>query len=108
MARMTSEFSLVLVGSGILTAGYFLYPDDELEAKQKEAVQQQVAGNNNNNNNNLLGLGTGGGVVGVTNTGAPVIATSNTALGFGLDNRRRNDLVIVRAGLNWKFNGWIW
>ena len=52
MARMTREFSLVLVGSGILTAGYFLYPDDELEAKQKEAVQQQVAGNNNNNNNN--------------------------------------------------------
>lgn len=50
MARMTREFSLVLVGSGILTAGYFLYPDDDLEAKQKEQVQQQVAGNNNNNN----------------------------------------------------------
>ena len=48
MARMTREFSLVLVGSGILTAGYFLYPDDDLEAKQKEQVQQQLAGNNNN------------------------------------------------------------
>ncbi len=47
MARMTREFSLVLVGSGILTAGYFLYPDDDLEAKQKEQVQEQVAGNNN-------------------------------------------------------------
>jgi hypothetical protein len=51
MARMTREFSLVLVGSGILTAGYFLYPEDDLEAKQKQQVQQQMAGNNQNNGN---------------------------------------------------------
>jgi outer membrane immunogenic protein len=69
-----------------------------------------VFGNNNNNNNNaFLGLGTGGGVVGVTNTGAPVIATTNNTALLGLDNRRRsNDLVIVRAGLNYKFKGWVW
>ena len=48
MARMTREFSLVLVGSGILTAGYFLYPDEDIEARQKEQVEQQLAGNNNN------------------------------------------------------------
>jgi outer membrane immunogenic protein len=71
-----------------------------------------VFGNNNNRNDNFFGFngfGTGGGVVGVTNTGAPVIAT-NTGLPFGLgsDNRRRDDLAIVRAGINWKFNGWIW
>lgn len=46
MARMTRELSLVLVGSGILTAGYFLYPEEDLEAKQQEQVAQQVAGNN--------------------------------------------------------------
>jgi hypothetical protein len=57
MARMTREFSLVLVGSGILTAGYFLYPDDDLEAKQKEQVQQQLAGNNNNNGARRTGGG---------------------------------------------------
>jgi hypothetical protein len=51
MARMTREFSLVLVGSGILTTGYFLYPDEDFEAKQQEQVQQQLAGNNQNNNN---------------------------------------------------------
>jgi hypothetical protein len=52
MARMTREFTLTLVGSGILTAGYFVYPDEdkELEAKQNEQVQQQLAGNNPNNN----------------------------------------------------------
>jgi|SRR5262245_12105807 len=49
MARMTREFSLVLVGSGILTAGYFLYPEDDIEARQKEQVEQQLAGNNNQN-----------------------------------------------------------
>jgi hypothetical protein len=50
MARMTREFSLVLVGSGILTTGYFLYPDEDLEAKQQEQVQQQLAGNNQQQN----------------------------------------------------------
>jgi hypothetical protein len=45
MARMTREFSLVLVGSGILTAGYFAYPEEDLEAKQQEQAQQQLAGN---------------------------------------------------------------
>lgn len=50
MSRMTREFSLVLVGSGILTTGYFLYPEEDLEAKEKEQVQQQLAGNNGNGN----------------------------------------------------------
>jgi hypothetical protein len=52
MARMTREFSLVLVGSGILTTGYFVYPDEDLEAKQKEQVEQQLAGNAGNANGN--------------------------------------------------------
>lgn len=49
MARMTREFSLVLVGSGILTAGYFVHPPEDIEAKQDEAVKQQLAGNQQNN-----------------------------------------------------------
>ena len=67
-----------------------------------------VFGNNRNNNNNLLGFGgTGGGIVGVTNTGAAVFSTGTNA-GFGLtpDHRRRDDLTIVRAGVNYKFNWW--
>lgn len=50
MARMTREFSLVLVGSGVLTAGYFTYPAEDIEAKQDEAVKQQLAGNQQQNN----------------------------------------------------------
>jgi hypothetical protein len=52
MARMTREFSLVLVGSGVLTTGYFVYPDEDLEARQKEQVEQQLAGNAGNANGN--------------------------------------------------------
>jgi hypothetical protein len=45
MASMSREFALVLLGAGILTAGYFLWPEDNLEAKAQEQAQQQVAGN---------------------------------------------------------------
>ncbi len=57
MARMTREFSLVLVGSGILTAGYFLYPEEDLQAKQDEKAAQQVAGNNHHHRTHYYGPG---------------------------------------------------
>jgi outer membrane immunogenic protein len=59
----------------------------------------------NHHNNNNFGFGGGGGVVGVTNNGAAVISTGNGFLA-GFDNRRRDDLTIVRAGINYKFNWW--
>lgn len=45
MARMSKEFTLVLMGAGILTAGYFLWPEEDVKAKEDQAAQQQVAGN---------------------------------------------------------------
>ncbi|MCU0703488.1 MAG: hypothetical protein MUF18_05870 [Fimbriiglobus sp.] len=38
MTRMSKEFSLVLLGSGILTAGYFTVPaaEEEMEKKAEE------------------------------------------------------------------------
>jgi hypothetical protein len=36
MARMTREFSLVLLGAGLLTAGYFLWPEDDPLKKAEE------------------------------------------------------------------------
>lgn len=45
MARMSREFSLVLLGAGILTAGYFYFrEDDKLFAKEEEQTREQVAG----------------------------------------------------------------
>ncbi|HVK11448.1 MAG TPA: hypothetical protein VM597_21945 [Gemmataceae bacterium] len=57
MARMSREFSLVLVGSGILTAGYFLYPEEDLQAKQDEKAHQQIAGNNHHHRSHYYGPG---------------------------------------------------
>ena len=67
MARMSKEFTLVLVGAGILTAGYFLWPEDDLNAKAEKAAEEQVAGNNNGHARThhggmmFLWLGGGGG-----------------------------------------------
>src|SRR5262245_9834052 len=50
MTRMGREFSLVLVGSGILTAGYFMAPDPAaaMEEKADKQVADRVAANENN------------------------------------------------------------
>jgi hypothetical protein len=57
MARMSREFSLVLLGAGILTAGYFLWPEENLEAKADQQAQQQVAGNNHQGRTHVHGHG---------------------------------------------------
>jgi hypothetical protein len=42
---MGREFSLVLLGGGILTAGYFHFSDDtELRAKEEEQAKHQISG----------------------------------------------------------------
>jgi hypothetical protein len=45
---MSREFSLVLLGAGILTAGYFMAPspEDELEKKAEEQAAERVYANN--------------------------------------------------------------
>jgi hypothetical protein len=49
MTRMGREFSLVLLGAGILTAGYFIAPtpEEELKKKAEEQDQRRVGGNGN-------------------------------------------------------------
>ncbi len=44
MTRMSKEFSLVLLGSGLLTTGYFLWPGDNLEHKAQEEAARQAGG----------------------------------------------------------------
>lgn len=39
MTRMSKEFTLVLLGSGVLTAGYFTVPSAEEEMEQKAEEQ---------------------------------------------------------------------
>ena len=51
------------------------------------------------NRDNTAGFLLSGNVVGVSNTGAPIVANQ-----LGFDNRRnRDDFAVVRAKLDWKF-----
>jgi len=49
MTRMSREFSLVLLGAGILTAGYFAAPspEEELEKKADEQAARRVGHEHN-------------------------------------------------------------
>lgn len=48
MTRMSKEFTLVLLGSGILTAGYFTQPsaEDEMEKKAEEQAAERTGHTN--------------------------------------------------------------
>ena len=42
MTRMTREFSLVLLGAGMLTTGYFLWPEQDFEKRSEEQARTRV------------------------------------------------------------------
>lgn len=42
MTHMSREFSLVLLGAGLLTAGYFAWPEQEFEKRAEEQANQRV------------------------------------------------------------------
>lgn len=44
MTRMSREFSLVLLGAGLLTAGYYAWPEQDLGAKADEQAAQRTGG----------------------------------------------------------------
>jgi hypothetical protein len=44
MTRMSREFSLLLLGSGMLTGGYFLWPEQDFEKRAEEQAQNRVGG----------------------------------------------------------------
>lgn len=44
MTRMTREFSLLLLGSGMLSGGYFMLPEEDFEQRAEEQAQKRVGG----------------------------------------------------------------
>jgi hypothetical protein len=44
MTRMTREFSLVLLGAGMLTAAYMLWPEPDPDTKANEQAEKRVGG----------------------------------------------------------------
>jgi hypothetical protein len=57
MTRMSREFSLVLLGSGILTAGYFVAPEEDLNDRADRQAVQQVAGEQGTRHRHHYGYG---------------------------------------------------
>lgn len=42
MTRMSREFSLVLLGTGLLTAGYFAWPEPDFEKRAEEHAARRT------------------------------------------------------------------
>jgi hypothetical protein len=42
MTRMSREFSLVLLGAGLLTTGYLVWPEQEFEKRSEEQARNRV------------------------------------------------------------------
>lgn len=82
MARMSREFSLVLLGSGILTAGYFLCREDnQLFAKEEEQAKQQASGSHGRYHGGFLFIHSGGYASG--RSSSPAAASGVARGGFG-------------------------
>jgi hypothetical protein len=41
---MTRELSVVLLGAGMLSAGYFMYPEQDFEKRSEEQARKRVGG----------------------------------------------------------------
>lgn len=60
MTRMTREFSLVLLGAGMLTAAYSLWPEQDLQAKVDQQAQARVGGRSGYHSHTLVWIHSGG------------------------------------------------
>ena len=58
MSRMSREFGLVLLGAGILTAGYFAAPapEDEMEKKADEQAADRTGHDRTHHRNGMVPL----------------------------------------------------
>jgi hypothetical protein len=57
MTRMTREFSLVLLGAGVLTTGYFLWPEKDFENRAEEQARDRVGGRSSGGVHGFVYLG---------------------------------------------------
>jgi hypothetical protein len=81
VTRKSRELGLVLVGAGILTAGYFIYSDNkELMAKEEEQTKHQVGGRHGYHSTLIFihGGGYSGG-----RSSSPAMASNTSRGGFG-------------------------
>ncbi len=87
MTRMSREFSLVLLGAGILTAGYFAWPEQDFDKRAEEQARKRVGGNGNGGRTHgggfiFIGHFGGGGASSVSGGRSPAMASVSKG-GFG-------------------------
>jgi hypothetical protein len=83
MTRMTREFSLVLLGAGVLTAGYFMWPEQDFQKRSEEQAARRVGGNGGTRSGGhvLIFVHSGGGYHSTTGRSAAMASVSRG--GFG-------------------------
>ena len=81
MTRMSREFSLVLLGAGMLTAGYFMWPEQDFEKRAEEQATNRVGGRRGTAGH-VLFIGHFGGTSSVSGGRSPAMASVSRG-GFG-------------------------
>lgn len=74
MTRMSREFSLVLLGAGLLSAGFFAWPEPDFEKRAEEQAGRRV-GSRHGGHFIFIGHFGGGGSYSVTGKGSPAFAS---------------------------------
>jgi len=82
MTRMSREFSLVLLGGGLLTAGYFAWPEPDFEKRAEEQAGRRV-GTRSGGHFIFIGHMGGGGSGSVTGGGRSAAFASVSKGGLG-------------------------
>jgi hypothetical protein len=83
MTRMSREFSLVLLGAGLLSAGYFMWPEKDFEKRAEEQAQNRVGGRRHTGGHVLFIGHFGGGSSSVKGGGRSPAMASVSKGGFG-------------------------
>lgn len=83
MTRMSREFSLVLLGAGILSAGYLAWPEEDLQKTAEAQAARRVGGRPTSSGGHfLVFIHTSGGSHSVTGTRSAAMASVSRG-GFG-------------------------
>jgi hypothetical protein len=84
MTRMSREFSLVLLGAGLLTAGYFVWPENNFDTEADKQAEKRVGGRPRSGGGFIFigHFGGGGGASSVSGGRSPAMASVSKG-GFG-------------------------
>lgn len=87
MTRMSREFSLVLLGAGMLTTGYFLWPEQDFEKRAEDQARQRAGGRGVSGGHMFLFFHGGSGAYSKAGVRSPAMAAVSSR-GFGSTGAR--------------------